>query len=49
MFGDFMQWVNNYNEYIINAYSEKATKHDDDDDVLDLDGLVDIEVDEEVA
>ena len=24
MFADFMQWVQNYNEYIINAYAEKA-------------------------
>ena len=48
MFADFMQWVQNYNEYIINAYAEKANKYDDDDDVLDLGGLVDIEV-EEVA
>jgi len=48
MFADFMQWVQNYNEYIISAYTDKANKHDDDDDVLDLGGLVDIEV-EEVA
>jgi len=47
-FGDFMGWVQNYNEYIINAYSEKATsKHDEDLDDLSLDDIVDIE--EEVA
>jgi hypothetical protein len=48
MFGDFMQWVQNYNEYIINAYAEKATHRNDDDDEFIVDGLVDIEV-EEVA
>ena len=49
-FADFMQWVQNYNEYIINAYSEKVTKHNDnDDDVLDLAGIVEIEIEEEVA
>ena len=48
MFGDFMQWVNNYNEYIINAWTEKANSHDDEDDEAIVDGIVDIEV-EEVA
>ena len=48
MFADFMQWVNNYNEYIINAWTEKANSRDDDDDEFIVDGLVDIEV-EEVA
>ena len=45
MFGDFMQWVNNYNEYIINAWAEKAN-HDDEDDEAIVDGIVDIEVEE---
>ena len=48
MFGDFMQWVNNYNEYIVNSWTEKASAHDDEDDEVIVDGLVDIEV-EEVA
>jgi len=48
MFADFMQWVQNYNEYIINAYTEKASSRDDEDDEYIVDGLVDIEV-EEVA
>ena len=47
MFADFMQWVQNYNEYIINAYSEKAN-HIEDDMEIDLDSIMDIEV-EEVA
>jgi len=50
MFGDFMTWVTNYNEYIINAYAEKASSHDDDDlEELDLAGVIDVELEEEVA
>ena len=47
-FGDFMQWVQNYNEYIISAYADKATYRNDDDDEAIVDGIVDIEI-EEVA
>jgi hypothetical protein len=49
MFTDFMQWVQNYNEYIINAWQEKATMHDDEDDISIVEGLSEIELDEEVA
>lgn len=48
-FGDFMQWVNNYNEYIIGAWATKVNTHDDEDDEVIVDGVVDIEVDEEAA
>jgi hypothetical protein len=49
-FGDFMSWVTNYNEYIINTYAEKAsTKNDVDLDEIDIDGVVDVEFEEEVA
>ena len=48
-FGDFMQWVNNYNEYIIGAWANKVNTHDDEDDEVIVDGIVDIEVDEEAA
>ena len=48
LFTDFMAWVQNYNEYIINAYTEKASSRDDEDDEYIVDELVDIEV-EEVA
>jgi len=49
-FGDFLSWVENYNEYIINAYAEKATsKNDEELDDLNINDVVDIEVDEEVA
>ena len=51
MFLDFMTWVENYNEYIISAYSEKATSKADAelDDMGSLDDILDIELDEEVA
>lgn len=48
-FSDFMSWVSNYNEYIINAYAEKASPHSDEDDVAITDGMIDIELEEEVA
>ena len=50
MFSELMSWVSNYNEYIINAYAEKATQKDD--EMLDDIGvaeIVDIELEEEVA
>jgi len=49
LFTDFLQWVQNYNEYIINAWQEKATSHDDEDDIEIVDGIVDIELEEGVA
>ena len=49
MFTDFMQWVQNYNEYIINSWDEKSTRHDDEDDAYIVDALAEIEVEEEVA
>jgi len=49
-FADFMSWVTNYNEYIINTYAEKAsTKNDVALDEVDIDGVVDVEFEEEVA
>ena len=50
MFSELMSWVSNYNEYIINAYAEKATQKDD--EMLDDIGvaeIVDIELEGEVA
>jgi hypothetical protein len=49
MFADFMSWVDNYNSYITNAWSEKANAHMDDDEVSVVDDIVDIEMEEEVA
>jgi len=51
MFLDYMTWVENYNTYIIDAYTNKAiSKQDEELDNLDnLDGIVDIEIEEEVA
>ena len=48
LFTDFMAWVQNYNEYIINTYAEKSTSRNDEDDVAITDGLADmIDIDEE--
>lgn len=47
LFGDFMSWVDNYNNYVINAWAEKANAQMEDDDIDVVDDLVDIEVDEE--
>jgi len=50
MFADFMQWVQNYNEYIIKAWSDKANAHDDEDDEAIVDGVIDFDEEEvEVA
>jgi hypothetical protein len=49
MFGDLMSWVDNYNSYIINLWSEKVNSNMDDDDSDIVDDLVDIEVEEEVV
>jgi hypothetical protein len=49
MFADFMQWVQNYNEYIINAWTDKANSHDDDDDLAIVDGIIDDDEEVEVA
>ena len=50
MFADFMQWVQNYNEYIIKAWSDKANAYDDEDDEAIVDGVIDFDEEEvEVA
>ena len=49
MFADFMQWVQNYNEYIINAWADKANSHDDEDDEAIVDGVIDFDEEVEVA
>jgi|TARA_B100001094_G_scaffold305637_1_gene335641 hypothetical protein len=44
LFADFMSWVQNYNEYIINAYAEKAGDSDGDElDELDINDIIDVE------
>jgi len=44
-FGDFMAWVQNYNEYIINTWSERSQAQEE--DLGDLSDVIDIEFDEE--
>ena len=47
MFSDFMAWVDNYNSYITNTWSEKTNSKMEAEDVDVVDGLVDIELDED--
>lgn len=47
MFADFVSWVDNYNTYILNAWSEKANSRVDEEDMDVVDSFVDIELDEE--
>jgi len=47
MFADFLSWVDNYNSYIANTWSEKTKSHMDEDDVDVVDNLVDIEIEED--
>ena len=47
MFADFMSWIDNYNNYIVNAWAEKTNTKLEDGDAEVLDDLVDIEVEEE--
>ena len=37
----------NYNEYITNAWAEKANSNMDDDEIDVVDGIVDVEIEEE--
>ena len=47
LFGDFMSWVDNYNNYIVNSWAEKANSRMEDGDAEILDDLVDIEIEDE--
>lgn len=47
LLGDFISWVDNYNNYILAEWSKKANSHMEDDDVDVVDGIVDIEIEEE--
>lgn len=49
LFGDFMSWVDNYNNYIVNSWAEKANSRMEDGDAEILDDLVDIEIEDEDA
>lgn len=47
-FADFVAWVQNYNEYILNAWSENANRDMKDEDMSTVEDFVDIDA-EEVA
>lgn len=49
-FADFLNWIENYNTYILNSWNDKVMSqrsHDDDEDIIA--GILDIEVDEDAA
>lgn len=48
-FGDFIAWIDNYNNYIVNAWTEKANSKMEQEEVDVVDSIVDIEIEEEVA
>ena len=49
LFANFIAWVENYNSYILNSWSEKANSKMEDADVDVVDDIVDIEIDDEDA
>lgn len=45
-FADFVAWVQNYNEYILNAWSENANRDMKDEDMSTVEDFVDIDAEE---
>jgi hypothetical protein len=45
-FADFVSWVQNYNEYILNAWSENANRDMKDEDMSTVEDFVDIDAEE---
>lgn len=49
-FSNFIAWIDNYNNYIVNSWNEKALKSNENDVDADIvSDIVDIEIDEDVA
>ena len=44
-FADFLEWINNYNEYIVNAWNEKRTEKMESEDEALVEDFIDIESD----
>ena len=49
MFADFVSWVQNYNEYIINEWNVKTGSNISEEDMNTVDDFIDIDNSEEVA
>jgi len=49
MFADFVSWVQNYNEYIINEWNVKTGSNISQEDMDTVDDFIDIDNSEEVA
>lgn len=46
-FGDFLEWINNYNDYIVSAWSEKRSEKMEAEDESLVEDFIDIEVGED--
>lgn len=46
-FGDFLEWINNYNDYIVSAWTEKRTQKMEAEDEALVEDFIDIEVGED--
>ena len=44
-FGDFLEWINNYNDYIVSSWTEKRTAKMEAEDEALVEDFIDIEVD----
>lgn len=44
-FSDFIEWIGNYNQYIVNAYNEKVGDKMSEDDIALVDEFVDVDED----
>ena len=43
-FSDFLEWINNYNDYIVSAWSEKRSEKMNAEDETLVEDFIDIEV-----
>lgn len=43
-FSDFLEWINNYNEYIVNAWNDKREQKMSQEDADLVEDFIDIEV-----
>lgn len=47
MFHDFVSWVENYNNYVMNAWNDKAIRNAEDEDASDIQDYVDLDIEME--
>lgn len=47
LFGDFMAWLDRYNNYILGQWTEKATEKMSDEDMDAVEDIIDLEIDDD--